>query len=166
MPNVSKWPTFDGLPRGLKGDEANVSLFARAYNVDRRPSSVVFHALRQEGAVMAIKRPTKSKSTATHEPVATAPLRHVDVRPPQQMIPGEIYVGWLCKNRSCGQVIAITTPDGKAVTAFDDQLTDRIPNFHNRRSTYRKPARRDRRHRLIPHPMFARRVLLSSDDLR
>jgi predicted RNA-binding Zn-ribbon protein involved in translation (DUF1610 family) len=72
---------------------------------------------------MAIKRPTKGKGTPSHKPIATAPLRHVDVRAAQQMVSGEVYVGWLCKNQSCGLVIAITTPDGKAVTAFDDQLT-------------------------------------------
>ena len=74
---------------------------------------------------MAIKRPTKGKGTPTHKPVATAPLRHVDVKPPQQMLRGEVYVGWLCKNRSCGLVIATasTAPDGKASTDFDDQLT-------------------------------------------
>ena len=76
-------------------------------------------------APMAIKRPTKSRGTPSHKPVASAPLRHVDVRAPQQMVPGEVYVGWLCKNRSCGRVIAIaaTAPGGKALTDFDDQLT-------------------------------------------
>jgi hypothetical protein len=74
---------------------------------------------------MAIKRPTKSRGTPSHKPVATAPLRHVDVRPPQQMVPGEFYVGWLCKNRLCGKVIAIgaAAPGGKATKEFDDQLT-------------------------------------------
>jgi hypothetical protein len=73
---------------------------------------------------MAIKRPAKGKGTPSHKPVASAPLRHVDVRAPQQMVPGEVYVGWLCKNRSCGLVIALTAAlDGKPVTAFDDQLT-------------------------------------------
>jgi hypothetical protein len=72
---------------------------------------------------MAIKRPTKAKGAPSHQSVVSAPLRHVDVRAPQQMVSGEVYVGWLCKNRSCGLVIAITIPDGKAVTAFDDQLT-------------------------------------------
>jgi hypothetical protein len=74
---------------------------------------------------MAIKRPTKSKGTPSHKPVATAPLRHVDVRPPQQMVAGEVYVGWLCKNRSCGLVIATapTAAGGKTSTDFDDQLT-------------------------------------------
>jgi predicted RNA-binding Zn-ribbon protein involved in translation (DUF1610 family) len=73
---------------------------------------------------MAIKRPTKGKGTPLHKPVASAPLRHVDLRPPQQMIAGENYVGWLCKNRSCGRVIAIaaTAQGGKALD-FDDQLT-------------------------------------------
>src|SRR5580658_9322944 len=74
---------------------------------------------------MAIKRPTKSRGTPSHKPVASAPLRHVDVRAPQQMVQGEVYVGWLCKNRSCGRVIAMaaTAPGGKALTEFDDQWT-------------------------------------------
>ena len=74
---------------------------------------------------MAIKRPSKGKGTPSHKPVATAPLRHVDVMARQQMVPGEVYVGWLCKNRSCGQLIAIAAaaPGGKALTEFDDQLT-------------------------------------------
>jgi predicted RNA-binding Zn-ribbon protein involved in translation (DUF1610 family) len=72
---------------------------------------------------MAIKRPTKSRATSTHRPVASVPLRHVDLRAPQQMVSGEVYVGWLCKK--CGQVIAITAtaPGGKTVSDFDDQLT-------------------------------------------
>jgi hypothetical protein len=74
---------------------------------------------------MAIKRPTKGRSTPSHKPVASAPLRHVNVRARQQMVPGEVYVGWLCKNRSCGLVIAIEAEatGGKALTDFDDQLT-------------------------------------------
>ncbi len=78
-----------------------------------------------QGAVMAIKRPMKGKGTPSHKPVATAPLRHVDVRAPRQMVAGEVYVGWLCKNRSCGRVIAIaaTAAGGKTLTDFDDQLT-------------------------------------------
>lgn len=73
---------------------------------------------------MAIKRPSKGKGNPSHKAVATAPLRHVDVRAPQQMVPGEIYSGWLCKNRTCGRFIAIaaTTLGGKALD-FDDQLT-------------------------------------------
>ena len=73
---------------------------------------------------MAIKRTLKGKGSISHKPAATAPLRHIDVRPPQQMVPGEVYVGWLCKNKSCGLVITTssTTPDEKP-TAFDDQLT-------------------------------------------
>jgi hypothetical protein len=73
---------------------------------------------------MAIKRPTKGKGTPSHK-LASAPLRHVDVKAPQQMVQGDPYVGWLCKNRACGLVIAIasTAPGGKALTEFDDQLT-------------------------------------------
>ncbi len=74
---------------------------------------------------MAIKRPTKSRGTPSHKPIASAPLRHVDVRPAQSMAPGENYVGWLCKKRSCGRLIAIaaTAPGTKALIDFGDQLT-------------------------------------------
>lgn len=74
---------------------------------------------------MAIKRSTKDRGKPSHHPVASAPLRHVDVRVAQQMVPGEAYVGWLCKARSCGLVIATAAASAgeKAVTAFDDQLT-------------------------------------------
>jgi hypothetical protein len=51
-----------------------------------------------QGAVMAIKRPTKAKGTPSHKPVATAPLRHVDVRAPQQMgEPGCISEATQCR---------------------------------------------------------------------
>jgi predicted RNA-binding Zn-ribbon protein involved in translation (DUF1610 family) len=96
---------------------------------------------------MAIKRSTKSKGTPSHKPVATAPLRHVDVRAPQQMMPGEVYVGWLCKNRSCGRVIAIaaTAPGGKAPD-FDDQLTAiKCPHCGDE-NLYRWSARGDQIH--------------------
>jgi hypothetical protein len=41
------------------------------------------------------------------------------------MVPGEVYVGWQCKNRLCGRVIAIAAMalGGKVSTDFDDQLT-------------------------------------------
>jgi hypothetical protein len=73
---------------------------------------------------MAIKRSSKGKGASSYKPVATASLRHVDVRATQQMVPGEVYVGWLCKSKACGLVIATadTAPDDKP-TAFDDQLT-------------------------------------------
>jgi predicted RNA-binding Zn-ribbon protein involved in translation (DUF1610 family) len=73
---------------------------------------------------MAIKRPTKGRGTPTHKPVASAPLRHVDVKARQQMVPGEVYVGWLCKNRSCAELIAIAAAaTGTKSLDFDDQLT-------------------------------------------
>jgi predicted RNA-binding Zn-ribbon protein involved in translation (DUF1610 family) len=72
---------------------------------------------------MAIKRPTKSRGTSSHKSVVSAPLRHVDVRAPQQMVADERYMGWLCKK--CGGLIAIATtpPAAKALTDLDDQLT-------------------------------------------
>ena len=75
---------------------------------------------------MAIKRPSKSMGRPIRKPVTSVATRHVDLRPKQQMVPGTRYLGWLCKNRSCGGVIAVALPpaDGKvAVPEFDDQLT-------------------------------------------
>ena len=74
---------------------------------------------------MAIKRPSKSLGTPVRKPVTSPGLRHVDVRVPPQMIPGENYVGWLCKNKSCRRVIAIAPaqPGSKAASAESgDQL--------------------------------------------
>ncbi|HVP34527.1 MAG TPA: hypothetical protein VMT09_12845 [Steroidobacteraceae bacterium] len=53
-------------------------------------------------------------------------LRHVDVRGAHQMVPGDLYLGWLCKNKACGRVIAIALAEaaaGKPPTADSgDQL--------------------------------------------
>lgn len=75
---------------------------------------------------MAIKRPIKSRGTPSRKPVASVAPRHVDVKSKLKMVPGNLYVGWLCKNRSCAAVIAIEDPPagGKGAAAdFDDQLT-------------------------------------------
>jgi hypothetical protein len=47
-------------------------------------------------------------------------LRHVDVRVPQQMVPGDVYLGWVCKNKSCGRVIAIALPPAGGKPAAGD----------------------------------------------
>lgn len=74
---------------------------------------------------MAIKRPSKSRGTPLRKPVPSVAARHVDLWSKQQMVPGNRYLGWLCKNRSCGLVIAIAlSPAGGKVAApdVDDQL--------------------------------------------
>lgn len=74
---------------------------------------------------MAIKRPSKSRGTPVRKAVTSPGLRHVDVRVPQQMVPGDVYLGWVCKNKSCGRVIAIAlAPAGGKPAAGDsgDQL--------------------------------------------
>ena len=75
---------------------------------------------------MAIKRPSKSMGTPVRKSVASVAPRHVDLRSKQQMIPGDRYLGWLCKSRPCGVVIAIALPPvgaKVAVPEVDDQLT-------------------------------------------
>ena len=74
---------------------------------------------------MAIKRPSKSRGTPVHKAVTSPGLRHVDVRMPHQMVPGDLYLGWACKNKACGLVIAIAlTPAGSkpALADSDDRL--------------------------------------------
>ncbi len=74
---------------------------------------------------MAIKRPSKSLGTRVRKPVSSPGLRHVDVLVPQRMVPGDLYLGWACKNKSCGLVIAIAPiePGRKpAVAESDDPL--------------------------------------------
>lgn len=75
---------------------------------------------------MAIKRPARNRGTPVRKAVASATVRHVDVRAKHQLVPGELYLGWLCKNKSCGLVVAIalTQPESKAALAeSNDQLT-------------------------------------------
>jgi hypothetical protein len=47
------------------------------------------------------------------------------------MVAGDLYLGWLCKNKSCGLLIAIAlTPTGSkpASAEFDDQLVLKCPH--------------------------------------
>lgn len=74
---------------------------------------------------MSIKRPSKSIGTTARKPVSSPGVRHVDVMPPRQMVSGDLYSGWLCKNKACGLVIAVAAPPagGKpALADSDDQL--------------------------------------------
>lgn len=61
---------------------------------------------------MAIKRPTKSRGGPVRKATTTTPVRHADALAPQRMVPEQTYVGWLCKNRQCGRLIAIATTAG------------------------------------------------------
>ena len=75
---------------------------------------------------MAIKRPARSRGTPSRQPVTSVAARRVDLMSKLQMVPGNPYVGWLCKNRACGSLIAIAPPPaGSKVAASDseDQLT-------------------------------------------
>jgi len=74
---------------------------------------------------VAIKRTSKSLGTPVRRAVTSPGLRHVDVKVPHQMIPGDPYLGWVCKNKSCGLVIAIALPQAgskPALAESGDQL--------------------------------------------
>ena len=74
---------------------------------------------------MSIKRSSKSSGTTARKPASSPGVRHVDVTAPRQMLPGDVYIGWLCKNKSCGLVIAIAPqPAGgkSALAESDDPL--------------------------------------------
>jgi hypothetical protein len=73
---------------------------------------------------VAIKRSSKSLGTPVRKAVSSPGLRHVEVRVPHQMVAGDLYAGWLCKNKACRRVIAIApAPAGsKPAAESDDQL--------------------------------------------
>ena len=74
---------------------------------------------------MAIKRPSKSMGNPVRKTVASPGLRHVELRPRTQMVPGDTYLGWVCKNKACGLVMAVALPPAGAKPAageYDDQL--------------------------------------------
>ncbi|MGH8258562.1 MAG: hypothetical protein ACREUG_02600 [Steroidobacteraceae bacterium] len=99
---------------------------------------------------MAIKRSSKSLGTPVRRPVtSSSSVRHVDVRAPHQMIPGDVYPGWVCRSKACGRVIAITTLPAGAKSAsgeFDDQLAViKCPHCGNE-DLYRWSARGEHRY--------------------
>ena len=74
---------------------------------------------------MAIKRSSKSLGTPVRRPVSSQGMRHVEVMAPHQMVAGDLYMGWVCKNKSCGLIIAIAPapPGSKPASAeSNDQL--------------------------------------------
>lgn len=80
---------------------------------------------------MSIKRSSKTIGTTARKPVTSPGLRHVDVKAPHQMVSGDLYSGWLCKNKSCGLVIAIVVPPAgtqPASVEADDQLVVKCPH--------------------------------------
>lgn len=92
---------------------------------------------------MSIKRPSKSMGTAARRPVTSPGVRHVDVMMPQKMVPGDLYSGWLCKNKTCGLVIAIAQPQTGSKPApaeADDQLVIKCPHCADE-NLYRWSAR-------------------------
>ena len=75
---------------------------------------------------MAIKRTVKSRGTPVRSTATSTPMRHLEVMPVGAMVPGQSYVGWNCKNRNCGLLIAISPAslEGKASAAqLDDPLS-------------------------------------------
>ena len=98
---------------------------------------------------MAIKRPSKSLGTRVRKTVTSPGLRHVDVRVPHQMVPGELYLGWVCKNKSCGRVMAIALTQGgstPAVADSDDRLAAiKCPHCGNE-DLYRWSARSEHKY--------------------
>lgn len=97
---------------------------------------------------MSIKRPSKSFGTATRKPAASHTVRHVDVVAPRQMVPGDLYSGWLCKNKSCGLVIAIALPQAgskPALAESDDQVVIKCPHCGDE-NLYRWSARSEHKY--------------------
>ena len=98
---------------------------------------------------MAIKRPSKSLGTPVRRQVTSPGLRHVDIRVPNQMVPDDLYLGWLCKNKACGRVIAIALPPAAsrpAAADTDDRLAAlKCPHCGNE-DLYRWSARNEHKY--------------------
>lgn len=97
---------------------------------------------------MSIKRPSKSFGTAVRKPAASPAVRHIEVVAPRQMVPGDLYSGWLCKNKSCGLVIAFAPPQAgsKAASAeAEDQIVLKCPHCGDE-NLYRWSARGEHKH--------------------
>lgn len=75
---------------------------------------------------MAIKRPSKSAGTPVRRTSSSPGLKHVDVRGLPHMKSGETYVGWLCKNKACGKVIAIVPSQLEGAAATDRTADDQL----------------------------------------
>jgi hypothetical protein len=75
-----------------------------------------------ERASVAIKRTAKSHGTPVRKAVTSPGLRHVELRAAHLMSPGDRYIGWLCKNKACGLLMAIVSPESKSSAGSDDQL--------------------------------------------
>lgn len=101
---------------------------------------------------MAIKRPSKSLGSPVRKAVSSPGLRHVDVRGANQMAPGASYVGWLCKNKACGLVIAIALPQPASkpsVAESADQLAAiKCPHCGNE-DLYRWSARGEHQYTVV-----------------
>ena len=65
------------------------------------------------------------------------------------MVPGDAYLGWLCKSKSCGLVIAIALPPAgskPALAEADDQLAViKCPHCGNE-DLYRWSARSEQKY--------------------
>jgi hypothetical protein len=98
---------------------------------------------------MSIKRTSRSSGTAARKPAASPGVRHVDVTAAQQMAPGSLYSGWLCKNKSCGLVIAIAVPPAGSkpapIPSDDPLVVIKCPHCADE-NLYRWSARSEHKH--------------------
>ena len=98
------------------------------------------------GTLMAIKRTHKGRGTPARKSATTPPIRHVEILRVGELLPHHTYTGWLCKNRGCGRLIALT-PASLAGTGsgaeFGDPLSAiRCPHC-GEEDLYRFSARTD-----------------------
>ena len=97
---------------------------------------------------MSIKRPSRSTGTAVRKSVTSSGVRHIDVVAPRQMVPGDLYSGWLCKNKPCGLLIAIAPPPAgskPAMAEADDQVVIKCPHCGDE-NLYRWSARSEHKY--------------------
>src|SRR5580765_611421 len=79
---------------------------------------------------MAIKRSSRNLGTPIRTTATSPAVRNADVRPRNQLVPGEVYTGWLCKNKACGLVIAtaVAPAEGKPAESDDRLVVIKCPH--------------------------------------
>ena len=78
---------------------------------------------------MAIKRTHKGRGTPTRKSASTAPIRHVEILRAAALVPNQTYTGWLCKNRGCGRLLALT-PASLAGAGSGAEFGDPLTAIH------------------------------------
>ena len=137
-------------PRGIPAAENSVPEPSLDRGLGRAIALAVgFHTLQQRGGRQ--RRSNVQRRAGVRHRTKQSPRRRCGtsrLRPAPKMVPDELYVGWLCKNRSCALVMGIigATPGNKPTAELDDPLTAITCPHCGNEDLYRWSARSELRY--------------------